>query len=74
MANTGQSPGGADEEPIESRRSGLAKPDPSEPVSPEGEEEPSPELSELGEFAAESARPTPLDDIADAERERMPRD
>ena len=73
MANIGQTPG-RDDEPIESRRSGLAKPDPSQPVPPDSEEATSPEQTELGEFAAESARPSPLDDIADAERERMPRD
>ena len=74
MANVGQTPGTDGDEPIESRRAGLAKPDPSEPVAPDGEEAPSPELSEMGELAPEAARPSPLDDIAEAERERMPRD
>ena len=73
MANVRQGTGD-ESEPIESRRSGLAKPDPSQPAVPDSEEASSPEQTELGEFAAESARPSPLDDIAEAERERMPRD
>lgn len=32
------------------------------------------DVPNFGEFSAESARPTPLDDIAEAEREKAPRD
>lgn len=64
----------ADAAPVESRRAGLGQTDPDQPAAP-GEEAPlAPERTELGEFAAESARPTPLDDIAATEREQLPRD
>ena len=62
------------EEPIESRRAKSGTTDPEQPLAPGDEGVPAPDLPEFGEFAAESARPSPLDDIADAEREKMPRD
>ncbi|MCW6506539.1 hypothetical protein [Lichenifustis flavocetrariae] len=74
MANPGQAPGADAEEPIESRRATLKHADPSEPVMPDGEEMPSPGLSNFGELAPEAARASPLDDIAEAEREQAPRD
>ena len=73
MANIRGTPG-SDDEPIESRRSGVGQPDPDQPVTPDEGEPPAADQIELGEFAAESARPTPLDDIAEAEREQLPRD
>ena len=65
---------GPDDEPIESRRAKSGVTDPEQPLSPADEAVPAPDLPDFGEFAAESARPSPLDDIADAEREAMPRD
>lgn len=73
MANVRQTPG-ADDAPIESRRSGLGQADPDRPVAPDQGEPPEADATELGEFAPESARPSPLDDIAEAEREQLPRD
>jgi hypothetical protein len=73
MANPGQ-PAGGDEQTIESRRATVPEPDPAEPVVPEGGEVPQDDLPSFGELAPESARPSPLDDIVEAEREQMPRD
>lgn len=73
MANVSRTPG-SEEEPIESRRADLARVDPDQPVAP-GQENPSAaDLPDFGTFASESARPSPLDDIAEAEREQLPRD
>lgn len=74
MANPGQGHPGSDQEPVESRRATLPEPDPSEPVGPDNAEAPPPDLPSFGELAPESARPSPLDDIVEAEREQMPRD
>ena len=73
MANIRSVPD-ADAPPVESRRTGLGQTDPDRPVAPDEEAPLAPERTDLGEFAAESARPTPLDDIAAAERENLPRD
>ena len=62
---------------LESRRAPAAanvgRTSPDEPVAEEGEGDVL-DLPDLGAFSAESARPTPLDDIAEAEREKAPRD
>ena len=73
MANLGRTPGSEDE-PIESRRAGLGRVDPDQPVGAREESPPAPDGTDFGEFAAEAARPSPLDDIANAEREQLPRD
>ncbi|MDX7952733.1 hypothetical protein P7D22_16315 [Lichenihabitans sp. Uapishka_5] len=73
MANIGRTPG-SEEAPIESRRVASGEIDPAQPVGPDDEPAPAPDLPEFGEFAAESARPSPLDDIAEIEREQLPRD
>ena len=77
MANTGKIPGSDVGEAIESRRSTVPEADPSEPAAigkAEGPEGPVSDLPEFGELSPESARPTPLDEIAEAEREQAPRD
>lgn len=73
MANIRSIPDG-DAPPVESRRAGLGQVDADQPTAPDEEAPLAPERTDLGEFAAESARPTPLDDIAAAERENLPRD
>ena len=74
MANLGKTPGGVGSAPIESRRSMVSETDPGQ-VSGEmpAAEEPT-GMPPLGELSPEAARPTPLDDIAEAERENAPRD
>ena len=74
MANPGQTPAADTEEAIESRRATQTHEDLSEPLTPGGEEAPSSGLFDFGELAPESARPSPLDEIAEAEREQAPRD
>ena len=77
MSTRGREPGEPESAPIESRRTPAA-PDvggitPDE-VIVEGGEASVLDVPNLGEFSAEAARPTPLDDIAGAEREKAPRD
>ncbi len=74
MANLGKTPGSEAGESIESRRTAQEKADPSDPAGLGDAEEPAPDLPSMGELAPEAARPTPLDDIAEAEREQAPRD
>ena len=77
MADRSKDPGNPQGLPIESRRTAAATEvggvTPDETVTDDGEasviDEP-----EMGEFSAESARPTPLDDIAAAERSKLPSD
>ena len=63
MADKGLTPGNPDIAPIESRRAPVV----------DGEDSVL-DVPDMGEFSAEAARPTPLDDIADAERIKLPRD
>lgn len=74
MANIGKTPGDDTSAPVESRRADLSETDPGQ-VSPEmpAAEEPT-GMPPLGELSPEAARPSPLDDIAEAEREQLPRD
>ena len=74
MANLGKTPGDDGSLPIESRRAALPEVDPGQ--TDEGmpaAEEPT-GMPPLGELSPEAARPSPLDDIAQAERENLPRD
>ena len=85
MADKGLTPGNPDAAPIESRRAAAAPavggttPAGSGGVTPEetlvddGEGSVL-DVPDMGEFSAEAARPTPLDDIAGAERTKLPRD
>lgn len=85
MASKGNQPGDPSSAPIESRRTSAA-PD-VEGITPSGSGGVTPEESVLdegsesvldvpnmGEFSAEAARPTPLDDLAEVERSKLPRD
>ena len=74
MANLGKIPGDDTSMPVESRRATLTETDPGQ-ASPDlpAAEEPT-GLPPMGELAPEAARQSPLDDIAEAERENLPRD
>ncbi len=74
MTNLSRTPGASEDEPVESRRSDLGQIDPDQPAAADDESVPAPERPEFGELAPEAARPSPLDDIAEAEREELPRD
>ncbi len=77
MASKGNEPGNPESPPIESRRTAAAADVgglTSDEVTIEDGQGSELDIPNLGEFSAESARPTPLDDIARAERERMPKD
>ena len=74
MARIGTNPGDNDSAPIESRRSTVPEADPSSVASAETGSESPIDLPDLGEFSSESARMSPLDEIAEAEREKAPRD
>lgn len=83
MASKGVGPGNPQSEPIESRRAtaapgvdslvpaGEGGTAPEEALVDEGEEGTGLDVPDMGTFSAESARPTPLDDIAETERSRM---
>ena len=85
MADKSRTPGNPDDPPIESRRASAA---PSiDSVTPAGDGGVTPDevlvdegdasvldVPNMGEFSAEAARPTPLDDLAVAERRRLPED
>ena len=73
MSNKSTTPSESVSEPMESRRAALPDPDPAQ-ATPDAGVESATDLPELGEFSPEAARPTPLDDIAEAERENAPRD
>lgn len=77
MAGKGSEPGNPDSAPIESRRTPAAADvggvTPDEIVTEDGTSSVR-DVPNMGEFSAEAARPTPLDDIAEAQRERMPKD
>ena len=73
----GKEPGDPASAPIESRRApeatevgGLS---PEESVTDDGEASVI-DAPDMGAFSAESARPTPLDDIAEVERAKLPSD
>jgi hypothetical protein len=77
MANTSKEPGNPESAPpVESRRSppagdgGLT---PDQTVTKNGEGSVL-DVPQMGEFSAEAARPTPLDDIVEAERSKLPSD
>lgn len=74
MANLGKTPGDDTSSPIESRRAASTEADPGQ-TSPEmpAAEEPT-GMPPLGELSPEAARPSPLDEIAEAERENASRD
>lgn len=82
MSSKSMTPGEPDAAPVESRRTTAATdvghtspqytlPQDTATADHEGDVV---DLPDLGEFSAESARPTPLDDIAEVEREKAPRD
>lgn len=82
MADKSLTPGKPDEAPIESRRASATTGDtpagsggvtPDEEIV-EGDEASVMDVPNMGEFSAEAARPTPLDDIASAERAALPED
>lgn len=77
MSTKGRIAGDPDSAPIESRRTDAATAvggiTPDEVVEEDGEGSVL-DVPDLGAFSAEAARPTPLDDIATAEREKAPRD
>ncbi len=83
MADKSLTPGNPEGAPIESRRASAAPA--VDGVTPAGDGGVSPEetpegegsvldIPNMGEFSAEAARPTPLDDIAGAERSNLPED
>ena len=85
MADKSLTPGEPGEAPIESRRASAAPavdgttPAGSGGVMPDqdladGGEGSVLDVPNMGEFSAEAARPTPLDDIAGAERSELPED
>ena len=77
MASKGSEPGNPESAPIESRRTPAATDvggvTPDEVIVQDGQGSVL-DVPNMGEFSAEAARPTPLDDIAAAERERLPKD
>ena len=74
MANRGTIPGSDTSEPIESRRSPLPETDAATEVADSAGTESTLDMPDLGELSPESSRPSPLDEIAEAEREQAPRD
>lgn len=74
MANRSMSPGSEAGEPIESRRAPLLENDQATGVADSAGAETPIDLPDMGELSPESARPSPLDEIAEAERENAPRD
>ena len=74
MANLGKIPGDDGSSPIESRRATSTEIDPGQVSAEEPAAEEPTGMPPLGELSPEAARPSPLDDIAEAERENMPRD
>lgn len=74
MANRGSIPGREGSEPIESRRAPVTDADQVTTLSESDGAESPIDLPDLGELSPEAARPSPLDDIAEAEREQAPRD
>ncbi|UDL93958.1 hypothetical protein LGH83_15550 [Lichenihabitans sp. PAMC28606] len=70
-------PDDRDTAPVESRRASATTPvggvSADEIVTEDGQGSVL-DVPNMGEFSAEAARPTPLDDIAAAERENMPKD
>lgn len=77
MSTKSTIPGEPDAAPVESRRTPAAadvgSTSPEETVREDGEDDIL-DVPDFGTFAAESARPTPLDEIAEVEREKAPRD
>ncbi len=77
MSTKSTTPGEPDAAPVESRRTPAAadvgSTSPEETVTEDGPGDVL-DVPDFGAFSAESARPTPLDDIADVERQKAPRD
>ncbi len=77
MASKGIEPGNPDSMPVESWRTPAAADVggviPDDTATEDGAESEL-DMPDMGAFSAESARPTPLDDIAGAERENLPKD
>lgn len=77
MSTKSTTPGDPGAAPVESRRTPAAadvgQTSPEETATEEGEVDVL-DVPDFGEFSAEAARPTPLDEIAEVEREKMPRD
>ena len=77
MSSKSTSPGKPDDAPVESRRTPAAADvgsvSPEEVATEDGEGDVL-DTPDFGAFSGESARPTPLDDIAEAERQKAPRD
>lgn len=77
MASKGSLPGDPDSAPIESRRTPAAADvggvTPDETITEDGKSSVL-DFPNFGEFSAEAARPTPLDDIARTERTKLPKD
>ena len=77
MSTKSTMPGEPDAAPVESRRTPAAADvggtSPDKTVTEEGEDDVL-DVPDFGTFSAESARPTPLDEIAEVEREKAPRD
>ena len=77
MANAGRTPGEPESAPIESRRAptpGAGAVTEDEEIVEEGGQSSVLDVPEMGEFSAEAARPTPLDDLVDVERSKLPKD
>ncbi len=77
MSSKSIRPGEPDGAPVESRRTPAAadvgRVSPEDIATEEGQGDVL-DTPDFGSFSAESARPTPLDDIAEAERDKAPRD
>ena len=75
MSNKGHEPGNPDSAPVESGHAAtpVGGVTPDEIVTEDGEGSVL-DIPNMGEFSAEAARPTPLDDIAEVERSRLPID
>ena len=77
MSSRTRDPGASDSAPIESRRTPAAAEvggTTADPIITEDGEDSVLDAPDFGAFSAESARPTPLDDIAEVERRKAPRD
>ncbi len=77
MASKGKQPGETDSVPVESRRTPAATglgAGPAEEIADEDGEAAAIDMPAMGEFSAESARQTPLDDLAEVECAELPAD
>ena len=77
MTSKSREPGAPETAPIESRRTPAATPvggtTPDEVIEEDGEGSVL-DVPDFGAFSAEAARPTPLDDIAEVDRQKTPID